>query len=150
MIDARSALLIDTNVLLRLMNPANEQHVICREAVRNLQASDCRLCLTLQNAAKFWNASTRPQERNGLGLSVAETDRRLKRIEQIMTLLPDDARVYAAWRDLVSANDVRGIQVHDAKLAAAMIAHRVPHILTLNTKDFSRYSGIQAVHPANV
>ena len=43
-----------------------------------------------------------------------------------MTLLPDDARVYATWRDLVAARDVRGVQVHDAKLAAAMLVHQIP------------------------
>jgi predicted nucleic acid-binding protein len=67
-----------------------------------------------------------------------------------MTLLPDDARVYATWRDLVVTHDVRGVQVHDAKLAAAMIVHQIPHILTLNAADFSRYPGIEAVHPAKI
>jgi hypothetical protein len=67
-----------------------------------------------------------------------------------MILLPDDARVYATWKGLVSTHDVRGVQVHDAKLAAAMIAHQIPHILTLNVADFSRYPGIDAVHPADI
>jgi predicted nucleic acid-binding protein len=67
-----------------------------------------------------------------------------------MTLLPDDARVYAAWRELISAHDVRGVQVHDAKLAAAMLTHDVFHILTFNGADFARYPKIEAVHPSFV
>lgn len=38
-------------------------------------------------------------------------------------------------------HSVLGVQVHDARLAAAMYVHRVNHILTLNVSDFSRFSG---------
>ena len=40
-----------------------------------------------------------------------------------------------------------GVQVHDARLAAAMYVHGVAHILTLNVADFSRFSGLTPVHP---
>jgi len=40
--------------------------------------------------------------------------------------------------------------VHDARLAAAMLVHGIGHILTLNVADFSRYSGLTAVHPSSV
>jgi hypothetical protein len=45
---------------------------------------------------------------------------------------------------------VLGVQVHDARLAAAMRVHRVSHILTLNVADFSRFSGLTAVHPGSI
>jgi hypothetical protein len=47
---------------------------------------------------------------------------------------------------------VSGVQVHDARLVAAMKIHRVSHILTFNTDDFVRYApeGITAVDPATV
>jgi predicted nucleic acid-binding protein len=51
---------------------------------------------------------------------------------------------------LVIAYTVRGVQVHDARLAAIMKAYGVNHILTLNQPDFLRYSDIQAVHPNQV
>ena len=46
---------------------------------------------------------------------------------------------------------VSGVQVHDARLVAAMLAHGVTHILTFNTADFARYApeGIVAVAPAS-
>ena len=48
--------------------------------------------------------------------------------------------------------EVLGVQVHDARLVAAMIAHNVTHILTFNVTDFARYTdeGIEAVNPAAV
>jgi predicted nucleic acid-binding protein len=67
-----------------------------------------------------------------------------------MTYLPDSQQVYFNWRDLVITHDVRGVQVHDARLAAIMRAHGVTRILTLNESDFLRYAGIQAVHPNQV
>jgi hypothetical protein len=42
------------------------------------------------------------------------------------------------------------VQVHDARLAASMIVHDVPQILTLNVADFARFSQIRAVHPASL
>jgi hypothetical protein len=45
---------------------------------------------------------------------------------------------------------VSGVQVHDARIAAAMRVHGVTHLLTLNTGDFTRYPGITAVHPATL
>jgi hypothetical protein len=49
--------------------------------------------------------------------------------------------------EFVVQHGVLGVQVHDARLAAAMYVHRVNHILTLNASDFSRYTGLSALHP---
>ena len=142
--------LIDSNILLRMANPLMEQHYLCKDAVFRLRSSGSPLHYTLQNAAEFWNVSTRPLERNGHGLSTRTTSLAWSEIERGMTLLSDNAYVYDTWRRLVTSHEVHGIQVHDAKLAAAMLAHDVLRILTLNTADFSRYTGIEAVHPAKV
>jgi predicted nucleic acid-binding protein len=53
------------------------------------------------------------------------------------------------WRRIIVKHNVAGVQVHDARLAAAMIVHDIHHVLTLNVTDFSRY-GIKAMHPTEV
>jgi predicted nucleic acid-binding protein len=53
-------------------------------------------------------------------------------------------------RNLVLQHDVKGVQVHDARLAAGMIVHGIKSILTYNPRDFKRYAQIQVVHPAEV
>ena len=93
---------------------------------------------------------TRPVVRNGLGLTVAEAEREVQAIEAGMTLLPDSEAVYREWRRIIVQHGVMGVQVHDARLAAAMYVHKVDHILTLNVADFHRFSGLTAVHPANI
>jgi len=93
---------------------------------------------------------TRPVERNGLGLSVVETEREVRAIEGGMVLLPDNEAVYREWRRIVVKYSVSGVQVHDARLAAAMYVHGVSHIFTLNVADFNRFDGLTALHPDNV
>src|SRR3990172_2974008 len=102
-----------------------------------------------QNASEFWNVCTRPVDRNGFGLSVHETDQRLQVIERTITVLPDNERIYPEWRRLVVRHSVSGVQVHDARLAAAMHVHGISHILTLNQPDFERYASITVMHPQN-
>ncbi len=80
-------------------------------------------------------------------LSVQDTDNWLQRIEQLIGVLPDNPAAYAIWRQLVLSLGVMGVQAHDARLVAWMLAQGITHILTLNPADFARYSGITTVVP---
>jgi predicted nucleic acid-binding protein len=144
------AFLADTNILLRLAEPSDPEYAIVRSAVEALAVRGEHLCYTAQNLVEFWNVCTRPIGKNGFGLSSAETDARAKIIEARFRLLPDSERVHVEWRRLVVEYAVAGAQVHDARLAASMLVHGVTNILTLNDRDFTRYSGISAVHPRAV
>ena len=92
---------------------------------------------------------TRPLDRNGLGLTVADAEREVHAIEAGMIFLPDNDAVYREWRRIVVQHSVLGVQVHDARLAAAMYVHRVSHILTLNVSDFSRFSGLITMYSSH-
>jgi predicted nucleic acid-binding protein len=105
------------------------------------------LCYTSQNVAEFWNTCTRPLDQNGFALSLQETDRRARAFEDKLQLLPDSVAVHQEWRALLVSRNVSGVQVHDARLAAAMRVHGIQRILTFNERDFARYPEIQAVHP---
>jgi len=142
--------LVDTNVLLRLSQQDHPEHKLIGTAIRSLVRQGSELCFGMQNIAEFWNVCTRPVDRNGFGLTIDETGQRVEYIESTMTYLPDTQRVYSIWRELVVVHNVRGIQVHDARLAAIMKAYGLTRILTLNQSDFLRYAGIQAVHPSQV
>ncbi len=142
--------LVDTNILLRLTRRGDSQHKIVATAVARLLEQGATLFYTHQNIAELWNAMTRPVDRNGLGLTVLEAEQEVRAIEAGMLLLPDNEAVYWEWRRIVLEHSVYGVQVHDARLAAAMVVHGVAHILTLNEADFSRFSGCAAVHPQDV
>jgi predicted nucleic acid-binding protein len=89
-------------------------------------------------------------ERNGLGRTASEADAELSRLEILFPLLPDSPQIYPQWRKLVSDYGVIGVNVHDAKLVAAMLVHGVTHILTFNVRDFRRYREITAVLPTDI
>ena len=142
--------LVDTNILLRLTRRGDPQHNVVATALTRLLGQGATLYYTHQNIAELWNALTRPVDRNGLGLTILEAEREVRAIEDGMILLPDSEAVYREWRRIVVQHSVSGVQVHDARLAAAMVVHGVGHILTLNVGDFSRFSGLTAVHPGSV
>lgn len=142
--------LIDTNVLLRLSKQDDPNHGMVQAAIDALTKRGTQLCYTAQNISEFWNVCTRPASHNGFGLSIRETDTRVQAIERVMVLLPDNEQIYRVWRQLVVRNSVSGVQVHDARLAAAMLVHDLTHILTLNQPDFARYTSLEVVHPQAV
>jgi len=135
--------LVDTGILLRLLDRADPHHVDIRLAFRILRNRTDIPVTSAQNIAEFWNVCTRPAStRGGYGLSVEETDHRVRVIERLFPVLSESAGAYTLWRRLVVANGVQGVQVHDARLVALMATHGITHILTLNGRDFSRYHAV--------
>jgi predicted nucleic acid-binding protein len=90
--------LVDGNILLRAALRDNPEHVLVRSALTKLISAETVLYFNHQNIAEFWNAATRPLERNGFGLSVEDAEREVEIIERGMRLLPDSAATYYEWR----------------------------------------------------
>lgn len=137
----------DTNIFLRLAKRDDPQHALVTTAIDRLIEQGTEICYTPQNVVEFWNVFTRPRERNGFGLSTAEANAQAALLESRFTLLPDNERIHPAWRELVVSHSVSGVQVHDARLVAAMRVHGISHLLTLNRADFLRYRDITVVDP---
>lgn len=142
--------LVDSNILLRIARRDDPDHAIVNAALTRLAEGGAVLYYTHQNIAEFWNVATRPVDRNGFGLTVADVEQETRVIEKGMVLLPDSEAIYREWRRLVFVHSVSGVQVHDARLAAAMSVHGVTHLLTLNPDDFKRYTHMTAVHPGSL
>ena len=143
--------LVDSNLLLRLPHRNDPQYNTIRQAVRALLVRGDELCCAPQNIVEIWNVSTRPATaRGGFGLTTAETDRRVRLIERAFTILDETPSVYTEWRRLVVDYSVAGVQVHDARIVAVMNVHGITHVLTLNSADFARYTGITSVSPDEI
>lgn len=144
--------IVDTNILLRFAVRNHSLNPTVRSALQTLRFDQNQLHITAQNCVEFWNVATRPLAKNGFGLSLIQSERSLRRIERLFQLLPDRPETYAEWRRLVVQFGVSGVQVHDARLVAAMRVNRITHILTFNAADFRRYAseGIVIVDPASV
>src|SRR5579875_3246440 len=129
---AIASCLVDTNILLRITRRVDPQLNLVDTALARLASQNTTLYFTHQNIAELWNAMTRPVDRNGLGMSIPDTERIVRAVEEGMVFLPDNQAVYREWRNLVLNHAVSGVQVSDARLAAAIRVHAVSHILTLN------------------
>jgi predicted nucleic acid-binding protein len=142
--------LLDSNILLRWVKPDHHDYPLVVSAIETILRRDGQLCYTSQNVGEFWNTCTRPLDSNGYALSPQETDRRANFFEENLRLLPDSLSVHEQWRKFLVTYGVSGVQVHDARLAAAMRLHGVKRILTFNDRDFARYADMEAIHPRAV
>jgi hypothetical protein len=124
---ARSSLyLADSNILLRLVKVDHPEFPLVRGAIRALTQKGMTPAYTLQNMTEFWNASTRPKERNGFGLTVEETERNAQDIERSFTFLVDTEAVCREWRRIVVQYGISGVQVwvsRESSLALICIGH---------------------------
>ena len=89
-----------------------------------------RLLQPLHPQGEIVRGATRPAAQNGLGLSIPHATDELMRLKSMFPLLPDTP-------------------AHDDRLVAAMQVHGLTAILTFDKTGFSRYAGIEVVHPAD-
>lgn len=139
---------VDTNIFVgatQTFDPA--LRATSRRAVKSLYAQGEELLCFPQNLVEFWSAATRPANVNGLGLSAEQAARYVDRFQILVRLLQDSPAIFPAWRKLVLEHRISGIQVHDARIVAAMNVHQVSRLLTFDLHDFRRYAHITVVNP---
>jgi predicted nucleic acid-binding protein len=147
------AYLLDTGILLRLVNADDANYTAVNRAVRALVARQEQLHITDQNVAEFLNVATRPVANNGFGWRPETAlDALTIEIEPFCSILLPTVAVHDELKRLVSTRSVVGKQIHDARLVAMMLVSNVRHILTLNERDFRRYEpeGITVVTPESI
>ena len=142
--------LLDTNVLLRILQPDSDQREAAIRAVSALVARGDIPFVTPQVIIEFWAVATRALEANGYGWSAKEASSQVDAILSRFPILEDSPAVFPNWLNLVRGTDAVSKQVHDARLVALMQAHGVSHILTFNVGVFARYQGIEVVHPERI
>ena len=141
--------LLDTNILLRIINPHDPMHQEAVTAIDALNARRTPVIIAPQNLIELWNVCTRPVDKNGFGFTPERTKAEVERLKRLFIFLSDTESIFPEWERLVSTYKVKGTKVHDTRLVAFMIVHQLSHILTFNVKDFRRFrEEITPVHPA--
>jgi predicted nucleic acid-binding protein len=133
------AILLDTNILLRAAARDEAEHSIVSAALDSLISQNTKLFTCSQNLYEMWVVLTRPREANGYGLSTSETARLLREVIRSFPVLSESPEVIEKWLELSLRYDVKGKQVHDARLVALMKSENIYYILTLNKSDFVRF-----------
>ena len=145
--------LIDTGILLRLIDTGDPQHALVTTAFQRLGERNDDLYINTQNVAELWNVATRPVVNNGLNLPLAAVTKALQQaIDPFCLVITEPEQMPAEFRRLLIQYNVVGKQVHDARLVAMMLAWQIENILTLNERDFQRYQpeGITIATPASI
>lgn len=143
-------ILTDTNILLRSADPAHAMSQEATGAVDKLRRRGEQPCLVPQNLIEFRAVATRPANVNGLGMSQAQVNGEIARLQSLYPVFPDLPAIFPEWERLVNAYVSEGKQNHDARIVAAMLVHGIGVILTFNKVDFLRYSEIIAFTPQEV
>ena len=83
-------------------------------------------------------------------MTLEETEQEVAEFKSIFTLQLDIQTIYSEWERLVKLHKVSGKQVHDTRIVAAMLAHKIDTLLTFNIQDFKRYHEISLADPAEL
>ena len=144
------AYLPDTNVVLRLVNKKDPLHQTVQQAIEKLGKNGEEVVIVPEVLVEFWAVATRPIVSNGLGMPTDEAERELEKLQKLFKLLPENEKIFDEWKTLVVKYQVNGKVTHDARIVAAMVAHKIENLLTLNPSDFKRFTEIKAVRPQDV
>ena len=142
--------LLDTNILLRVSQTNSPMHQGAMLALSILRSNGETLYILPQNLIEYWAVATRPVAHNGLGYSVDEAENEIAEFKKLFAIVPDTASIFSEWEKLVKAHQVMGKQAHDTRIVAAMITHKITHLLTFNFADFKRFFEVTAVDPATI
>jgi predicted nucleic acid-binding protein len=142
--------LLDTNILLRRMEPTSPHHPVGIGALAKLTTQGATFHLVSQTFYELWVTLTRPVAVNGLGKTPAQTTALLSGLVTAFTVFDDTPDVRLEWQQLVTAHAVSGKNAHDARLVAAMPTHGLTHLLTFNDADFRRFTAVAVLTPPGV
>jgi predicted nucleic acid-binding protein len=139
-LDARpDRVMLDTNVLLAATDEGRPEHRDALTVLNEWAAGDTTLCTSGQILREYLAVATRPAEQNGLGLKPADAVSNVRAIRERTAFLAEDARVADRLQRLLLDVECTGKQVHDANVIAAMLAHGVGTVVTMNVDDFARF-----------
>ncbi|MBL9166688.1 MAG: type II toxin-antitoxin system VapC family toxin [Verrucomicrobiales bacterium] len=145
------ATLVDTNILLRSIQPTDPLFGITLSALQILGRLTDRLAVVPQNLVEFWAVATRPRANNGLGLGPGEAAVEIEKILSAFQLFPETPLIFGEWMKIVTSFVVSGKDTHDARIVAAMKVHGIDRISTFDEADFGRYKEtISVLGPAKV
>lgn len=136
---------VDTNVLVYASTENAPFHDRARTALVRLAANE-RLSISPQVLREYLAVMTRAQtwqQPLSLEEAVADTTAFTKRF----VALEDGPAVWERLCELSRNCTFAGRQVHDANIAATMLAHGEHRLLTFNTGDFQRFGALIELVP---
>lgn len=143
-------IVLDTNVVLRLAEPAHVAHPLVASAIERLREQNMQALVFPQIIYEFWAVATRSVASNSLGMSASKAAPLIDEITRRIPVLRDERGVYERWRELTRSYNVTGVNSHETRIVAAMARHGISKLLTSNASDFARYAEVEVLTPEAV
>jgi toxin-antitoxin system PIN domain toxin len=138
---------IDTNILVyahRLDSPYFET---AGKLLGNLARDTATWAIPWPCLHEFYSVVTNPKffvDPTPIAVAIGQIADLIK--SPSLVLLTETDRHWIVLRDIVAASSIRGIKIHDAKIAAICLQHGV-HEFWSADRDFSRFPELKTVNP---
>ena len=151
-IKAGEILFVDTNVLLVATDESRPHHREAKALFASVGASGYHLALSGQILREYLVVATRAVQDNGLGLSVDQALGNLAAFARRAVFYDENEAVSLRLRALCAGGRLKGKRLHDASVAATLLAHGLSTLITENPRDFQEFAevktvGLQALRP---
>lgn len=138
---------VDTNLLVyahRLDSPFNQT---AHELIQELAGQPARWAIAWPSVYEFLAITTHPKiYRNPTPVPTAFAQVEAWRDSGNLVLLTETSGTFGILRDLLAGGDVVGARLHDAKIAAICLSHRVTELWTAD-RDFDRFPRLPTRNP---
>ena len=129
---------VDTNVLVFARFQEAPGHRLARQHIQDVGESGEALHISRQVLREYLATVTRPQPWSPpIAMEPALAD--IAALENAFEILEDGPRATETLAALCREVSIGGRQIHNANIAATMLAHGERRLLTFNGDDFRRY-----------
>jgi len=133
---------IDTNALVYADQTHSAFHLPARAALGRLEQEGAELWISRQVLREYLATVTRPGSAGVPSMTRAAAAAAVEGFVGAYRIAEDGPQTTARLLDLVRTVPMGGKQVHDANIAATMLAYGIPRLLTFNAADFRRFGSL--------
>ncbi len=138
-------LFVDTNILLTATDERRSGHRDAQRLFNESRERGYHLGASGQILREYLVVATRPVSMNGLGLDTADAVANINELRRYVRCFEENEEVSHRLRKLAIAHGISGRRLHDANIAATMLAHGIERVVTRNAADFASFDGIEVV-----
>jgi predicted nucleic acid-binding protein len=141
-----SPVFVDTNVLVYAKLGHSPLHAVATAALRQLEQAGSALWISRQVLREYLAAMTRPNTLTA-PIPIATLIADVSTFAAQLQVAEDGPLVMERLLALMATIPFAGKQVHDANIIATMQVYGIQRLITHNTSDFERFSGLISVIP---
>jgi predicted nucleic acid-binding protein len=143
---AVNAVFVDTNILVYAKLALSPFHSTAINRLKNLESQQIDFWISRQIFREYVSVMSRPGIVAG-SIPMPSLTADVRGFAGRFRIAEDNPLVSDSWLSLLEQIPAAGKQVHDANIVATMLTYNIDFLLTHNTSDFTRYSGLITLLP---